>query len=302
LFPEHGQDSNTLMRCADIAMYLAKRDRLGWALYRPELDEHSPRRLALITDLGPAMRDNQLYLMFQPKIDLHSGHLTGFEALLRWRHPVHGSVPPEQFIPLAEMGEVIRPLTLWVIEQALMQLQEWYRQGMATCVAVNISPRNLLDEDYPEQLERLLRHYRVPADALQLEITEGALIADPERALAVIQRIHALGVRLAIDDFGTGYSSLSYLQRLPLDTLKIDMSFVRQMLLSHADAMIVHSTIGLAHNLGLRVVAEGVEDAATLEMLREIGCDEAQGYHIARPLPAAQATMRLREAHTPLGA
>lgn len=302
LFPEHGQDSNTLMRCADIAMYLAKRDRLGWALYRPELDEHSPRRLALITDLGPAMHENQLYLVFQPKIDLHSGNLTGFEALLRWQHPVHGSVPPEQFIPLAEMGEVIRPLTLWVVERALMQLQDWHRQGLSTCVAVNISPRNLLDEDYPERLRQLIEHYQIPAEALQLEITEGALIADPERALAVIQRIHTLGVRLAIDDFGTGYSSLSYLQRLPLDTLKIDMSFVREMLLSHADAMIVHSTIGLAHNLGLRVVAEGVEDAATLEMLREIGCDEAQGYHIAKPLPAERATTWLLEEHSPLGA
>jgi diguanylate cyclase (GGDEF)-like protein/PAS domain S-box-containing protein len=293
LYPEHGHDTDTLMRCADVAMYLAKRDRLGWAVYQPELDEHSPRRLALMTDLGPAMRENQLFLVFQPKIDLKTGTLTGFEALLRWQHPVHGNIPPGQFIPLAEMGEIIRPLTLWVIEHALKQLSAWREMGLETRVAVNVSPRNLLDEDCPAQLQQLIERYRVPADALQLEITEGALIADPEKALEVTQRIHALGVRLAIDDFGTGYSSLSYLKRLPLDTLKIDLSFVRQMLESQADAMIVRSTVALAHNLGLRVIAEGVEDGATLATLREMGCDEAQGYHIDRPLAADAATERL---------
>lgn len=290
LFPQHGQDSSTLMRCADIAMYLAKKDHASWALYCPTVDEYSPRRLALMTDLGAAMRENQLFLVYQPKIDLQDGTLTGFEALLRWRHPTHGNVPPNQFIQLAEMSDIIHPLTDWVMERALMQLRDWREEGWQTSIAINVSPRNLLNEQFPNSLQRLLRQYQIPPEALQLEITENALITDPEQALATLQRVRALGVRLAIDDFGTGYSSLAYLKRLPVDTLKIDISFTSQMLDNHVDAMIVRSTISLAHNLGLHVVAEGVENAATLAALHSIGCDEAQGYHIARPLPAEQAT------------
>jgi EAL domain-containing protein (putative c-di-GMP-specific phosphodiesterase class I) len=199
-------------------------------------------------------------------------------------------VPPSQFIQLAEMSDIIHPLTDWVMERALMQLRDWRGQGRQTSIAINVSPRNLLNEQFPNSLQRLLRQYRIPPEALQLEITENALITDPEQALATLQRIRALGVKLAIDDFGTGYSSLTYLKRLPVDTLKIDISFTSQMLDNHVDAMIVRSTINLAHNLGLQVVAEGVEDAATLAALHAIGCDEAQGYHIARPLPAEQAT------------
>lgn len=292
-FPQHGQDSSTLMRCADIAMYLAKKDLLGWTLYQPSLDEYSPRRLALMSDLGMAMRENQLFLVYQPKVELQTGTLTGFEALLRWRHPTHGNVPPNQFIPLAEMSDIIHPLTDWVMERALMQLHDWREQGLHTSIAINVSPRNLLNDQYPDSVQRLLQQYQLPPSVLQLEITESALISDPEKALVNLQRIHALGVKLAIDDYGTGYSSLAYLKRMPVDTLKIDISFTSQMLHNHADAMIVRSTIALAQNLGLVVVAEGVEDSETLEALRAIGCDEAQGYHIARPMPADEATERM---------
>ena len=197
-------------------------------------------------------------------------------------------VPPGDFIPLAEMTEIIHPLSLWVLRAALEQISSWLREGREIAVAVNLSARNLIDTRCPEQIKALLHEFNVPNHLLEIEITESALITDPERALQVVQSFHELGLHLAIDDFGTGYSSMSYLKRLPIQTLKVDRSFVKDMLTDEADAVIVRSTIGLAHSFGLNVVAEGVEDENTLQALRNLQCEQAQGYHISRPLPAAE--------------
>ncbi|MBS1211201.1 MAG: hypothetical protein H6R19_3599, partial [Proteobacteria bacterium] len=226
---------------------------------------------------------------FQPRLALQSGQWCSCEALVRWQHPRLGFIPPGDFVQFAETSELIRPLTLWVARQAVMQIAAWHRSGLMVSVSVNLSTRNLLDVTLPDALAGLLRQYDVPPDALELEITETALMTDPERAMQVVNSIAALGMRLSIDDFGTGYSSLAYLKRLPLHSLKIDRSFVHEMLHDDQDTIIVRSTIGLAHSLGLQVVAEGVEDLPTLARLREYGCDEAQGFVLSKPQPAEQA-------------
>jgi EAL domain-containing protein (putative c-di-GMP-specific phosphodiesterase class I) len=250
------------------------------------MDANSTRRLTILADLGVAIRENQLQLHYQPRIDIETGACNGCEALLRWQHPEQGMVPPGDFIPLAEMTEIIHPLSLWVIRAALQQIRSWLDRGMEISVAVNLSARNLIDTRCPEQIKELLIEFNVPNHLLEIEITESALITDPERALQVLQSFHELGLHLAIDDFGTGYSSMSYLKRLPIQTLKVDRSFVKDMLTDEADAVIVRSTIGLAHSFELYVVAEGVEDEETLQALRHLQCEQAQGYHISRPLPA----------------
>ena len=287
LYPAHAGDGSGLLRCADVAMYVAKREGRGYSVYHPDLDDHSPRRLALSTELGLAIRAHQLALHYQPKVALASGAVTGVEALVRWRHPRLGMVPPAQFVPLAEASGLIVPLTQWVLDHALRQVRRWGEQGRAVRVAVNLSPRMLLDTGLPEDLGRRVERSGVGPAALELEITEGAIMADPDRARQILTELHAMGLRLSIDDFGTGYSSLAYLKSLPIDALKIDLTFVRNMTRSEQDAIIVTSIIQLAHNLGLEVIAEGVEDAATLEALQAAGCDEVQGYHISRPLRAA---------------
>lgn len=282
--PRHGQDVGTLMRYADVAMYRAKTESLGVLAYAPSFDKHTPKRLALMTDLGRAIRENQLHLHFQPKVDINGRFIHGLEALLRWQHPHHGAIPPSEFIPLAETTELIRPMTLWVLQEAVAQCRRWRDRGLNLKVAVNLSTRNLLDEHIVNQIEGTLSASGVPAHALELEITESAIMADPKRALEALEKIHALGVLLSIDDFGTGYSSLAYLKRLPVETLKIDYSFVVDMLDDEQDEIIVRSTINLAHNLGLKVVAEGVESKAVLEKLYGMGCDQAQGYFIGSPM------------------
>ena len=286
-YPQHAEDSHGLLRCADVAMYHAKQSGLGATVYDARYDSYSPRRLALMSELGAAIREDQLVLHFQPRVDLHTGQCNGCEALLRWRHPEQGMVPPGDFIPAAEMSDVIHPLSQWVVKSALQQIRRWLDAGIELAVAINLSARNLMDMRCPEMIAQLLQHYAVPPRLLEIEITESALITDPERALDVLNGFRALGLRMAIDDFGTGYSSLSYLKRLPIDTLKIDRSFVHDMLTDEADAVIVRSTIGLAHSFGLKVVAEGVEQAETLTALAALQCDQAQGFHIARPLPLA---------------
>ena len=283
IFPTHARDASGLLRYADVAMYAAKRQGTGLAIYETALDPHSPRRLTMMTELGEAIRKNQLLLHFQPRVNLAQRRLVGVEALVRWQHPALGLVPPSQFVPLAEMSDSIRPLTWWVLEAALAQRAWWAAQGLVPRIAVNFSARHLLDDAAPVQIERLLSRYGANPQGLELEITESAIIADPDRALEVLTRIHAMGVQLSIDDFGTGYSSLSYLKRLPLHALKIDLSFVTHMTHSERDAIIVKSTTNLGHNLGLTVVAEGVEDSATLDTLALYGCDEIQGFHVAAP-------------------
>ncbi|MBL8022012.1 MAG: PAS domain S-box protein [Leptospirales bacterium] len=286
IYPLHGKDPISLLRCADVAMYIAKRRSAGVAMYSPDQDRYSRRRLALLTELGLAIREDQLTLHYQPKYMLLDQKCVGAEVLVRWQHPNHGTISPGEFIPLAEMGNLIMPLTHWVLENALRQWRAWKDTGITTTIAVNLSVRNLMDEQYPVTVESLLKKFHVDPGALELEITESAIMADPERALSILNRLHGLGVELSIDDFGTGYSSLSYLSRLPIDSLKIDLSFVRQMRESERNTIIVNSTIRLAHTLGLRVVAEGVEDLETLLTLAEMKCDMAQGFFLAPPMKA----------------
>jgi EAL domain-containing protein (putative c-di-GMP-specific phosphodiesterase class I) len=267
-------------------MYAAKSSGTGTLFYDKQQDAHTPERLALMVDLGNAVRENQLVLHYQPKIDLNSSRVIGCEALVRWSHPKMGMVPPGKFIHLAEMTDLIQPLTYWVVEESLRQLAEWHAGGLNLHVSVNLSTRNLMDQNCHTHLEELLAKYQVNPGYLDLEITETALMGDPDRALEQINRLTALGIQLSIDDFGTGFSSLAYLKQLPLHTLKIDRSFVGDMLNDQADLLIVRSTMNLAHSLGLGVVAEGVENHATAEALRVMGCEMAQGFHFCKPVDA----------------
>jgi diguanylate cyclase (GGDEF)-like protein len=290
LYPDHGTDAAALQRQADVAMYTAKRDHLGFALYAPELDVHCPDRLGLVADLRRAIDGHELVLHYQPLVDVDSGRSTCVEALVRWQHPQRGLVPPDEFISLAEDTGLIRPLSTWVLDHALRQCHKWRTMGLEVAVAVNLSMRNLQDEDLPATLESLLTKWQVPPALLRIEVTESSLMANPARVMGVLTQIHDMGVPIAIDDFGTGYSSLAYLKRLPVDELKIDKSFVQDMVLDAEDAAIVRSTIGLAHELGLKVVAEGVEDQATWDLLAGLKCDVIQGYYVSRPLAPKRAT------------
>jgi diguanylate cyclase (GGDEF)-like protein/PAS domain S-box-containing protein len=290
LAPAHAATSSGLLRCADVAMYAAKRTGSSHATYDASQDPYSTERLTLLSELGMAVRGGELRVHYQPRVRLADGVVRGFEALVRWQHPRLGLLPPARFVPLAELSDVIRPLTFWVLGEALRQQREWRDGGRDVRIAVNLSARHLMDEGCASRIAELLVRSGADPAALELEITESAIIADPERAGATLERIRALGVRVAVDDFGTGFSSLSHLKRLPLTALKIDVSFVRQMLSSPADRAIVESTIHLAHDLGLAVVAEGIEDEATLATLRAHGCDEGQGYFISHPMPATLAT------------
>lgn len=288
-YPHDGADSHALLRAADVAMYDAKRNGAGVRLYDPDLDTNTPERLALISDFARALPEEQLRLHYQPKYDLRQRRITGVEALVRWEHPRRGLLPPGSFMPMIELTDAIHGLTHWVLATALKQQQLWRAQGRAYSVAVNLSARNLLDGQCPARIEELLEQFHTEPETLELEITETALMQDPEGAAVLLNRIATLGVHLSIDDFGTGYSSLSYLRRLPIDALKIDRSFVTDMVRDEQNAAIVRSTLGLAHSLNLQVVAEGVEDAAALAMLQDMGCDQVQGYYISRPVPAEQA-------------
>ena len=295
MYPDHGVDADTLIQHADVAMYLAKEGRTGVVVYDKERDRYSPDRLALIGELRRAIDQGELTLHYQPQVEPETGRVGGVEALLRWQHPERGLVPPDEFIPLAERTGLIQPLTLWVLDAALQQCASWRRAGLDLWVAANLSAANLVDGDTPHEIERLLRRWDVPPGLFRLEITETTAMADPVRTHAVLTRLDAMGVQLAIDDFGTGYSSLAYLKRLPVHELKIDRSFVSSMAHDPNDEVIVTSTIELGHNLGLRVVAEGVEDQHTLDELVRRGCDLAQGYHFTRPLPPAELRAWLTE-------
>jgi diguanylate cyclase (GGDEF)-like protein/PAS domain S-box-containing protein len=294
LCPEHGEDADTLLRRADIAMYTAKRAHEGFAFYQPEQDDHTPDRLLLAGELRHAIENDQLVLHYQPKASFATGCVSHVEALVRWNHPQRGLVPPDQFIPLAEQTGLIRPLFLWVLNDALHQCSLWQQEGIGLHVAVNLSMRNLQDPRLPDTLVNLLSRWNLEPTWVELEITESALAADPERAMRILTRFSAMGMRITIDDFGTGYSSLAYLKRLPVDEIKIDKSFVLGMVNDENDATIVRSTIDLGHNLGLKVVAEGVEDQATWDLLTAWGCDLAQGYFLSHPLPAPDLVAWLR--------
>ena len=286
LSPVHGTEAASLLQHADVAMYTAKQHHGGIEVYDPESDQHSRRRLALASELRVALEENQLEVHYQPVVRITDGSVVGAEALVRWKHTTHGWIPPDEFIPLAEHTSLIRPLTLFVLETALAQAASWRHSGQMLSVSVNLSARSLLDLSLPHDIARLLLESGVPASGLTLEITESSIMSDPGRTEAVLDRLHLLGIGLSIDDFGTGYSSLSYLKRLPVDQVKIDKSFVINMASDENDAAIVRSTVDLGHNLGLRVVAEGVEEQEAWDKLLAVGCDLAQGYLLSRPLPA----------------
>jgi diguanylate cyclase (GGDEF)-like protein/PAS domain S-box-containing protein len=289
LYPTHGEVADEILRRADVAMYEAKRSSGGHVMYLAEHDHHSPTRLTLAGELRRALEagSGEFLLHYQPQLALGSAVVTGVEALARWGHAQRGWVPPDEFIGLAERTGLIRPLTDYVLELALQQCRVWLGTGLELPVAVNLSMRDLQDPRLPETIDALLARHAVPSQLLRLEITESVLMADPGRVVTVLARLRALGLEVAIDDFGTGYASLAYLADLPADTLKIDRTFVQGLVGRPRHAAIVRSTIELAHNLGLRVVAEGVEDAETWEALKALGCDEAQGYLMGRPMPAA---------------
>ncbi len=302
MYPEHGSDCPTLLRHADVAMYDAKRRGDAIAVYTPEIDHSSTAQLGLLGDLRRALEqpdDGQIQFHYQPQVEISSGQVVGVEALLRWKHPERGYVNPEELIKTAERSAVMQLLTLRALEEVIAQLARWSDSGIALRAAVNVSMRDLQRPDFPDQLSKLLIRHGVRPGQLQLEITEGALMADPARVLSTLRRLDRLGVALSLDDFGTGYSSMRHLRQLPLSEVKIDRSFVLGMASNDDDAAIVRSIIDLAAALGLRVVAEGVEEERTRRRLAALGCDVAQGWFYARPMPADELVNWMARSRVP---
>jgi len=289
LYPLHAEDAGTLMKRADVAMYQAKRNHDAYALYEPGRDEHSLRRLSILSELRHAVASDALEIHYQPKVHLATARAIHAEALVRWRHPVHGLLPPDEFVQLAEQSGNIGMITKWVLKRAIADCAAWNRAGFPLTVAVNLSALDLYDAELPTLISGLLHDQHLEASKLVLEITESAVMKDAAYASKILREVKARGITLAIDDFGTGYSSLAHLKRLPVDELKIDKSFVVNLgPEASEDDVIVRSTIELGHNMGLKVVAEGVESAEGYEVLKGLGCDMAQGYFISRPLPSAE--------------
>lgn len=285
LYPDHGDDPESLIQRAGIAVYMAGRSYNGYALYAPGFDDHSPRRLTLMGELRQAIEKGQFELYHQPKVDIASERVIGSEALVRWHHARHGFIPPDEFITLAERSRLIRPLTHWVLEQAFNDCAAMHSAGFDWMVSVNLSTHDLHDPEFPDLIAGLLARTGIRPQWIVLEITESSIMVDPARVLDTVRRLHDMGFQLSIDDYGTGYSSLSYLKKLPVTELKIDKSFVLDMLSSENDAIIVRATVDLAHNLGLKVTAEGVETEEALSILRGYGCDIGQGYLFSKPRP-----------------
>ena len=288
-FPDGGKDPDELLRHMDIAMSAAKTSRGSVVRYHPELERGGANRLALMAELRRAIHDNRLLLHYQPLVDLRSGRLVRFETLVRWEHPQRGVIPPIEFIPFAEKTRLIRPLTRWVMRSALRQWRTWHDAGRSFPMAVNISMRDLIDPAFPDEIDELIHEAGADPRQLVLEITEGVIMTEPARVMEILARLKRPGVRLAVDDFGTGYSSLAYLHRLPVDEIKIDKSFISAMAGDVSKSNIVRAAVDLGHSLRLEVVAEGVEDTQSWDLLTALGCDIAQGYYISRPLSAAAA-------------
>jgi len=297
MYPVHGDDPGTLLRRADVAMYVAKRSGGGYAIYQPEQEAQTLRRSGLAGELRRAIPQGELVLHYQPQVTLATGAVQIVEALVRWNHPREGLMPPDRFIPMAEETGIIHPLTAWVIDSALAQLCRWLEEGIDVGVSLNVSPRNIEDHSLEEMVARALGNFKVDPSRLTLEITEGVAMA--AAAAKALQRLHEIGVRLALDDFGTGYSSLLYLMRLPVNEIKIDRSFVSALGTDADSGAIVRSAVGLGHNLGLRVVAEGLQDRMAEAVLIEAGCDAAQGFLVGRPAPEAEITVVLTEQTAP---
>lgn len=297
LYPQHGREPAVLLARAELAMHAAKRGQSGFEVYAPSMDAASQESLSLLSELRHAIDAGELRLYLQPKVDLHRQKISGAEALVRWQHPTRGLVPPMAFIPFAEQTGFIRQITAWVLQAAAQAWMVLQREGLSLPISVNLSTRDLMDQDLPIKVADLVAG--VPPPALCLEITESAIMDDPQRALQTLEQLHALGFKLSIDDFGTGYSSLAYLKQLSVDELKIDRSFVMNMERDIDDAKIVRSTIELAHNLGLTVVAEGLETGKQWTLLQTLGCDQGQGYALSRPMPADEFAQWLRDWEPP---
>jgi EAL domain-containing protein (putative c-di-GMP-specific phosphodiesterase class I) len=287
-FPEHGLDVQSLLGRAEVAMYLAKKTGNQAVVYDPAFDKSSQQSLSLLSELRRAVDNNEFRLYVQPKVLLDTGQVIGLEALIRWVHPEKGMIFPDNFIPFAEKTGFIRVLTHWVLDQSAALCNALGAQGVHPKISANLSAHDLLDSELPAKFGDILARYQVTGSSFCLEITESAIMDDPIRALQTLEGLHAMGVELAIDDFGTGYSSLAYLKRLPVDELKIDKSFVINMERDTDDAKIVRSTIDLGHNMGLRVVAEGIENEVVWDILAKMGCDQGQGYFISKPMPVEQ--------------
>jgi len=254
-------------------------------VYEKDIDRYDARRLALMADLRKAINEDSLYLVYQPKINVKTGEISGVEALLRWNHPELGLIPPNEFIPLAEKSSVIKPLTVWVLNNAMRQASAFAQSGLNISMAVNISACSLRDDSIVGYTKMLLQKNNVAADRLTMEITESAMMQDPNMALSLLKQLSLLGVQISIDDYGTGYSSLAYLKRMPVNEMKIDRTFIKDMAFDEDDRLIVGTTINMGHNFGLRVVAEGVEDRETIDILRKMGVDKVQGFYYAMPMP-----------------
>jgi len=295
LFPDHGEDADTLMRRVDMTMSVSKRSDLGYTFYDPKFDTYSPRRLMLLGELRKAIQDHQLRLYYQPKIAIATGRVMGLEGLVRWYHPNEGVILPDEFVPLAERSGLIKPLSLWVLAEAPKQWRKMRDLGYDLAISVNLSVRDLFDTQVPEYVRDVLKQHDMPCDKLILEITESAMMEDPQQARSTLTALSSMGVRLSIDDFGTGYSSLAYLKNLPVDEIKIDKSFVMHMDRDSDDQTIVKSTVNLGHTLGLKVTAEGVTGKASWDMLQELGCDYAQGFYMSRPIPGDQVIEWFKE-------
>ncbi len=284
-FPEHGQDTGTLLQHADIAMYEAKRTQISHVYFNPDKNRTTWDRLIMMGELRKAIDEKHFVLHFQPQISVINGHLSGIEALVRWQHREKGLIMPNDFISLVEQSGLCKPLTSFVLNKSLEHYSVWRDKAMKTGISVNISVKNLHDFTFPDEVRTILAKWKIAPDRLTLEITESSIMVDPVRVNKVVEGLKELGVNLAIDDFGTGYSSLNYLRHFPAKEIKIDKSFVIDMLQNEDNAMIVKSTIDMAHNIGRQVVAEGVENDATQVLLKRLGCDYLQGFHISRPLP-----------------
>jgi EAL domain-containing protein (putative c-di-GMP-specific phosphodiesterase class I) len=287
MFPDHGSNAEDLLRLGEMTARHARAQGASYSIYSGKEETETPYRLSLLAELRVAIRDDALALYYQPKVDIKSGRVTAVEALLRWPHPARGMVPPNHFIPLAEHTGLIKNVTRWVLDAAVRAVGQWHAAGLAIPIAINVSPNNLRD---PEFIDRLvnLRTAGVRLELLQLEITETALMQDLDKSREVLIRIRDLGVQIFLDDFGTGFSSLSYIATLPIHALKIDRSFVIHMMREERHRAVVAASVSLAHSLGMKVVAEGVETQEQARTVTEHGCDEIQGYLVSKPLPEDQ--------------
>ena len=282
-YPQHGNTSQILQQRADVAMYVAKRNKMGYAIYDPKFDEYSVGKLSLISELREALEKDQLFMEYQPVININTGDTISAEALLRWNHPIQGKIYPDEIIPVAEQTGLINPITYWILDTTAKYHKKLKENNIDIKIAINLSVYNLQDRNFVENIIDIYEKNNISASNFIMEITESVVMSNPQQSIDVLNRLDKLGIEIAVDDFGTGYSSLSYLKLLPLSKLKIDKSFIMDMIESDDDAMIVRSTIDLAHNLGMQVIAEGIEDREILELLSILRCELGQGYYISRP-------------------